>query len=262
MPRYQSDRPIILGIAGEAGTGKTVTANALAPQVRMEILGSTGGAVWEHLVVATPLYEMVTILRKTEGEKEFDRRAYAVHDVLVDLFGYPLYGAPAYQDLVNLVTEVVCFQMPPEDQKPREFMQWAGDSVRKLMPDCFPQWLTRKVATLYSYFRSEYEDDVPAYGVVISDVRLGNEVDFILGQPNGVLVKLVAGEEVRRRRLTERDGIEMSVAQRSHVTETWLAQADDRIFDAIIDTSGLTLSEQMDKVLRAVYTKLDVGMSV
>lgn len=256
--RYQVDRPIVLGLAGEGGSGKTATADYLAPKARFT---NEGSIWWEPLAAATPLYELASIRKKTEGDRIYDRMAYAAHDVLVDLFGYPLYGAPCYQDLVSLVQEVCSFPINPEDEKPRDFLQWAGGAARKFMPDCFTSWMHRKINSLYAYYRSEHADeetDVGMFGVVLSDLRMENEVEFVRNTVNGVMIKLTAPDYVRQERLFERDGIGMSAAQRQHNTETWIASASDDCFDAIVDTGELTIVEQVNAVLGVVSDKLGV----
>lgn len=262
MSSYVEDRPIVLGLAGEGGTGKTATADVLAPQARINAAPEKDDIWWEPLAAAAPLYEIASILQMTEGEREFDRKAYGVHRVLVDLFGMPAYGAPPYEDLVELVYDFCCADRPPEG-KPRAFLQHAGGRVRELMPDCFLSWLGRRIQSMYAFFRSVQGevDPMPMFGVVLSDLRMENEVRFVRDTPNGVMVKLICELEVRQARLMKRDnGQGMTAEQSQHNTETWIAGASDFEFDAVVDTTSLTLSQQVSKVLEVVEAKLDLEL--
>lgn len=255
------DRPIVLGLAGEAGTGKTATANVLAPPARMAE-PDKDGIWWEPLAAAAPLYELASILQMTEGAKTFDRKAYAVHAVLVDLFGQPAYGAPPYEEVVELVYDLCCAP-PPQGEKPRSFLQNTGARVRELSPDCIVGWMGRKIVSLNAFFRQENKhlDPIPMFGVVLSDLRLENEVTFVRETTNGVMVKLTCDPQERQERLAKRDGGQvMSASQKGHNTETWIASANDACFDAVIDTTSLSLSQQVGRVLEVVQSKLDIEL--
>lgn len=255
---YQEGYPIVLGFGGEACTGKTSTAQMLAPAARVAMQGSTPNTVtWEHIAFSMPLYELASIRRKTEGDRSYDRMAYAIHDVLVDVFGYPAYGAPNYIDLTTMVHEVCSFPFNPEEEKPRVFLQWLGDCIRELMPTGFTSWMQRKVNSNYAYFRSDWmeasaDDDLPPFVVVISDVRAGTDYDFIRKQPNGILVKLTASENVRRQRAVDRDGRMMSESESQHSTETFARQSSDDDYDLVIDTDGISVIDQVELVRKLV----------
>lgn len=257
---YVDDKPIVLGLAGEGGTGKTATANVLAPPARMQ--GPSQNDIWwEPLAAAAPLYEMASILQMTEGDKEFDRKAYAIHAVLVDLFGMPAFGAPPYEEVVELVYDLCCAP-PPVGEKPRTFLQDTGTRVRELMPDCILGWMGRKVLSLNAFFRQEHSamDPMPMFGVVLSDLRMENEVAWVRSTINGVAIKLTCDPEVRQERISKRDGVGMSDTQRQHATETWVASSLDDCFDAVIDTTSLKLSQQVSSVLDVVAGKLGIDL--
>jgi uridine kinase len=57
--KYSKSNPIILGLAGRAGSGKTSAAEALCPKGSMQTTSS--GIVWEHIFHALPLYELASI---------------------------------------------------------------------------------------------------------------------------------------------------------------------------------------------------------
>ena len=99
---FDEDRPIILGLCGKAGTGKTSVGNMLAPQTQFanntidaeqELLKSTADmaffqehVVWDHKYFAMPLYKLVSIKDSTEGYQSDDRIRYQIHETLLEIF--------------------------------------------------------------------------------------------------------------------------------------------------------------------------------
>jgi hypothetical protein len=211
---------------------------------------------WEHLTFSMPMYELASIRRKVEGEDAHDRMAYAVHAVLVDVFGLPGYGAPPYVDLVDFVASVCLYPLDFEDEKPRAFLQWVATEIRELSPDAFVRWMQKKINSHYSYWKEQLvlpsddqdDDEYPPYVAVISDIRLGPEASLVKRMQNGLLIKLTAGLNARRERAYDRDGRLMTEEEAKHITETWLANAPDSTFDAIIDTTDLSQVDVMEKV--------------
>jgi hypothetical protein len=251
---YTPGFPVVLGLAGEACTGKTTTATLLAPPGSLST--SRKVAAWEHLAFSMPMYELASIRRKVEGEDAHDRMAYAVHAVLVDVFGLPGYGAPPYVDLVDFVAEICLYPLHMEDEKPRAFLQWVGSQIRDLSPDAFIRWMQKKINANYAWWKSQleapsddmYEDEYPPYVSVISDVRLGPEASLINRMQNGILIKLTASPSARRERAYDRDGRAMTEEEAVHVTEQWIAQAPDNLFDYTIDTTDMSETDVVDQI--------------
>lgn len=251
---YKPGFPIVVGIAGEACTGKTTTAQLLAPTGVLST--SRQQMAWEHVAFSMPMYELASIRQKVEGEDAHDRMAYAVHSVLVDVFGLPGYGAPPYVDLVDFVAAVCLYPLDLEEEKPRAFLQWVATEIRELSPDAFTRWMQKKINSHYAYWKEQLqapdheqdEDEYPPYVTVISDVRLGPEASLVKRMQNGILIKLTASVNARRERSYDRDGRAMTEEEATHITETWLANAPDDMFDAIIDTTGLAPIDVMEKV--------------
>lgn len=251
MPIFNTDYPIILGLAGSAGSGKTSTADAIAPLARVN--DDSELIVWNHISFALPLYQMVAARRKIEGAQRLDRIKYQLHATLLEVFGEnPIFGAPPYPQLVELVTELASLPVSPEGTKPREFLQHAGDLCREVDPNCFASWARRRALKLYREHRLDElqygsEHGARPFGVVISDVRFPNEARMILDQPNGVLVRLDASPATRQARIEARDG-NAELALLRHASETSLADIPEEWFDYVVDTDAMTLSDQITRI--------------
>lgn len=255
--RLNTNEPIVLGLAGGAATGKTSTADGLAPPARFLSLKDPAPVIWTHLFYAMPLYAMASIRKKMVGVDAFDRQCFALHETLNDLFK----GWITYEDTVETAYELASLEFPMEG-KPRTFLQKAGTEIcRAFDPDCFTKWIARKSREEYTRFLGEWNqllneaeargDDVSLsqeykqLGVVISDARFLNECKYVAEQPNGVLIKFATRPEVAAERIYYRDGVSMTPEQLMHQSEQELNTVPDDLFDAIIDTSDMTLKEQI-----------------
>lgn len=235
--------PIILGISGLAGTGKTSVAEAIVPKGRV---ATESDMVWDHIFFALPLYELASIKSNVRGLRQRDRMLYEIHSVLYELYGgSPIADVPDYDDLTKLVHDI--YNLPIEyDIKPRTFLQKAGDLCRELRADCFASWAVSKAKSLHrEYLRETAEEDQLPFIVIISDVRFTNEAEAIVSQDNGILLNFSASDNVRFERLMSRDGYLMSQEQRNHKSENEM-DAVKGLAHAIIDTDNLTISEQTE----------------
>lgn len=249
------NEPIVLGLCGLAGTGKTSTARAIVPaDIIREVKNSNDEILYvlDHLVLATPLYEMATVRLKTEGELRKDRILFGIHEVLLDLFSRsPLYGAPPYDELVAVVHAIA--NLPIEmDTKPRTFMQDVGSMCRGYDPDCFVKWIKRRINSSAVHHVSQ--DIQPIY--VVSDVRFENEARMIKSFSNGLLICFDADEETRQARIELRDGIRMTDEQMSHESER--LEIDPSLIDLTIDTSEMTMAAQAEATQSALIKTFDL----
>lgn len=260
---YNPDLPLVVGLAGGYATGKTATANGLAPNGRLihpPDEDESGPRIeWDHFYFALPLYRMATARQSIEGDLEYDRMAYEILLTLLDVVGTnPLFGSPPFNDLIQMAYEITEYPCPREG-KPRSFLQWVGtDLLRAYDEDVWVKWMGRKIATEHRLFRQEHldvdgylKDDAPLYGVVVSDCRFDNELKLIRDHPNGILIKLTASPEVVENRQLMRDGYTMSESQKNHQSETSL-QLPDELYDAIINTDNISVTEQVNQVKRIV----------
>lgn len=237
---YIPEYPIIVALAGSAGVGKTSTADKL---VENGVLTKTKKSpfVWDHLFFAAPIYEMVTVRTKTQGSDSQDRILYGLHDIVHSL----MQRNCGYEDLVELVYDLAAMECNVADgQKPRTFMQRAGDLCRDLWMDCFPARAIKQIYTMHRKLIDEWdakEEDYVPFVSVISDLRFQNEIDLIREQPNGFVVKLDASKEALNERLIQRSGKPLTDEQWNHPSEAQLRSIPDDKFDLIIDTNTLNL---------------------
>lgn len=245
----------VIGLCGMAGAGKTSSADRLVPPMSFE--SPKGNVTWDHLFLAMPLYEMAGIKRDIEGDSRDDRVKYEIHSVLLDIFGSnPLYGAPPYDMLIQMVNTIA--DMPMEDAgKPRTFLQDVGTLCRAYDKDCFSKLIERKIG---ANFRSHSLTSTKEYFItIVSDIRMPNEAEVISAMPNSLIIKLEASEEVRKNRLFARDGVMMTPQQASHHSEA-IDLIDDDMIDYIIDTSDMSLNDQVVFMKDIISTKFDIEL--
>lgn len=251
MKRYDKDFPVVLGICGQAASGKTSVAQTLVPE---SLVQENRGIVQDHKFLAMPLYEMVAIKRKTQGEKSKDRQLYLMHSTLVDLFGNsPLYGAPSYGELVDLTETIVNLPIEmDEEKKPRTFLQTAGSLCRDVDPNCFVGWIHRAIIKDFLHAREADK----SYLCVVSDIRMSNEAEYVAKHPNGVLVKFTVDPFIAKERQLARDGFTMTEEQAAHTSE----KIDDipaDMIDEVIDSNYISVEEQTNLTTKALKKHLE-----
>lgn len=263
------DNPIVVGLVGIAGSGKTSTANAIAPTGNLQD-GPIDefSIIWDHLYFALPLYRMANAKQMIEGDNVRDRVAYEIHATLVDAFGNnPLYGAPSYDRLVHMVNEIADIPVP-ESGKPRHFLQYVGtDICRAYDPNVWVKWMQRTIRSRYLEHLKEYQSEeldatVPYCGIVVSDCRFRNEVQLIKDQPNGILIKLdISPERAIERQMKRDGGMSISAEQTLHSSEQDIKSIPDETFDAIIKVDYLDFKSQVQEVKDVIDTKLGVRLA-
>lgn len=253
------NNPIIIGLCGKAGTGKTSVANIIVPSHTIKY-DKENKTIWDHTFFALPLYEMASIKRITKGEKQKERILFQLHEVLFDVFGNsPLYGAPDYDNFISLVKEIESLPMPISDEiKPRDFLQKAGELCRDENEDCFTQWARRKAYQRCSSLLNDQEEEgfYETYISIISDVRYRNEAEMIKAMPNGILIRFDASDEIRSDRLYKRDGYRMSEEQRTHKSEQ-VELIPETLLNAIINTDTMTAEQQAQETIRTIQKEIN-----
>ena len=245
----QPNSPIILGLSGKAGSGKTSVAEQIVP--KGSFANMVNGIVWDHIFYALPLYELASIRKTISGTNADSRQLFAIHSVLFDIYGgSPLGSIPSYQDFVERVSTIKSLQIEPEGIKPRSFLQKAGDICRQDYADCFAKWGVFKANRIYNqYIKSLSEDEEEStFGVIISDVRFENEAELILQQPNGFVVYFDADQEVLNQRILNRDGKIMTDEQKNHISEQQ-TEIVKSIATSVIDCSSMTIEQQTNATL-------------
>lgn len=246
--RYDPHFPIVVGLCGKAGTGKTTVAKGFVPSASSSAIFFEGDSekhledariIVDHLYFAMPLYAMASVKTKTQGELVAERELYGIHEVLFDLFGKsPLYGLPPYNQLVAL-THMIHQMGVARDTKPRSFLQEAGTLIRSIDPDTFVNWVARKIV---SNSAAAIDMGVP-HLTFISDLRMPNEAAFVAEHPNGVLIKYTCDEKVRGARILDRDGVRMTEAQAGHESEK-IELINPEHVAGEIDSTSLSIKEQ------------------
>lgn len=251
MSEKIKNNPIIIGLAGKAGSGKTSVAEQIVPKGAIEVI--TDGIKWDHIFYALPLYEMASIKKNTKGQRENSRKLFALHEVLFEVYGSSALGSvPDYPDFVNLVNTINNLAIEPEGIKPRKFLQNAGDLCRQFDSNCFASWAIAKSKKIYRDAIKSFEDQEDKNVVVIiSDVRYLNEAQSILEQPNGYVICFDATQETLNQRLMKRDGKLMSEDEMAHSSEKQIDYIKN-IASAIIDTNGLDLEQQTKETIKVI----------
>jgi len=258
METFRSNQPIIIGLAGKAGSGKTSVAESIIPKGSLDAVKF--GYRWDHLFFALPLYEMASIKKNIMGINEKSRKLFALHSVLYELYGGSAIGnMPNYEKFVQMVYEIESLSIEPEGVKPRTFLQQAGDVCRKNYPDCFAHWAIIKSYKLYTQFCNESEDiDDAKMAIIISDVRYANEAAAIKKQPNGLIVCFDASEETLNSRLLKRDGLVPTRSQSEHASENGIEEVK-KMADIIINTDNMSLEDQTLNTLIALGVKAETN---
>lgn len=252
ITNFRKEMPIIIGLAGKAGSGKTSVAENIVPKGSVDTFKYD--CKWDHIFYALPLYELASIKRSIRGINQKNRQLYAIHDVLYSIYGGSAIGlVPEYNDLVERVQEIYSLEIEPEGIKPRTFLQKTGDICRRGFEDCFSMWGISKSMHLYSsYYKSldEDEEEKP-FIVLISDVRFENEAAKILAQPNGMVICYEASDQTLQDRILKRDGRLMTDSQASHKSEQEINLIKD-MASVIINTDSMSIEEQSKATLAAI----------
>lgn len=264
LTEFVPGKPIIIGITGRAGSGKTSTASGLMTnhngRIDMlpnrekydKIIEARNHFVtlrYDHITHALPLYEFASIRNTVSGVDVRDRQLWQIHSTLYDIFGPIL----PYDEFIELVYDIYSEPIE-EDGKPRTFLQNVGAMCRAKYTDCFAEWVTRKIYERYAiqdrFYQEEDPDVRPQEAIqafLISDTRFINEVKNIKSKPNSFVVKLTASNSEIKERLFDRDGKILSAEQLSHPSEMEMQTEEfDSYVDLFIDTDNVTLEEQIE----------------
>jgi hypothetical protein len=254
---YNPDYPIVVGLAGKAATGKTAVAETIVPKASFGT--NVNGLVWDHIFFAMPLYELYSIRTKIEGMNAQSRKLFATHETLYDLYGSsPLGNMPDYKNFVDLVNQINSEPVDYDGSKPRSFLQKIGDYCRSYDEECFAKWGVRKANRIHSdYILSSEEEGETPHCILISDVRFINEAKAILSQPNGIIIKFEASDQVRRERILARDFVLMTDEQLSHRSEKEIDSMSD-IIDLVINSDSISIEDQVNETIKLIKESFGV----
>jgi len=252
------DQPIILGLSGQAATGKTSVAEYIVPKA--QINSTTSNITWDHIFLALPLYEMASIKTNIKGLRERERQLYSLHEVIYDLYGgSPIGNIPDYDELISLTKSIYNLPIEADGIKPRSFLQKTGDLCRDIDEDCFARWAISKSHKLFkNYLKDDalFSNSNP-FCVIISDVRFVNEAEWILKQRNGLVICFEASDEVRNQRLMKRDGRQMTKEQSEHKSEQQI-HLIKQMANKVIDTNNLSIEQQSHAVISYIQELIGI----
>lgn len=248
---FDLNEPIIVGLSGKAGSGKTSVAENIVPKGAIDT--TRNGAKWDHIFYALPLYELASIKRTIKGTNERSRQLYAIHDVLYDIYGRnPLGKIPDYEDLVSRSMKIKDLSVEPEGVKPRSFLQTSGDICKDGFNNCFADWAIYKIKSMHrNYLRSIGEEDPLPYVVIVSDVRFEAEASSILSQRNGMVICFDASPNVLEERLIKRDGKVMDLNHSLHRSELEIDTIKNTC-EIIINTDNMSVEQQTHATMSAI----------
>ncbi len=259
MKKYSKSNPIILGLAGKAGSGKTSVAEALRPKGSMQTTSS--GIIWEHIFHALPLYELASAKKNIKGYNSDSRKLYSIHEILFEIYGKSALGdIPDYKTFVEKVKKIYELSIDSESSKPRSFLQKAGDICRDGYSECFCHWVTLKCIDIYrknilEFSKDDIDIDTPVC-IIVSDVRFVNEAKSILKQPNGIVVSFEASNDVLKDRVFKRDGYYMSDEHLNHDSENQINLVKE-LSTFIIDTDKLNIEDQTKATLNIIKNYIE-----
>ncbi len=247
IKKYSREQPIMLGLAGRAGSGKTSVAEVLCPKGSIQT--NSSGIIWEHIFYALPLYELASIKKNIMGMNEESRKLFAIHEVLFEIYGKSSLGhIPNYHIFVEKIQQIYDLPIEPEGIKPRTFLQTAGDICREGYSDCFCHWAIVKSSELYKNAIKDHSDDDTPVCIIISDVRFLNEAESILKQPNGIVINFDASDQTLKDRIFKRDGVHMTDEQLNHSSETHNFYIRENA-TYTINTDSLSIEQQTQATL-------------
>lgn len=258
--KYSKGHPIILGLAGRAGSGKTSVAEALCPKGSMQ----TGSSeiLWEHIFYALPLYELASIKKNITGHNSKTRKLFSIHEVLFEIYGKSALGnIPDYDNFVEKVKLINDLPIESEEIKPRSFLQKAGDICRNDYADCFCHWAIIKSSELYrkninNILKENGNDKEAHVCIIVSDVRFINEARSILKQPNAIMVTYEASDQILIDRIYKRDGVFMTEEQLNHNSEKEIDLIKD-VSTYVINTDNLSIEEQAKATMQLVKNHIE-----
>lgn len=240
---------LVIGIKGGAGSGKTTLARRLDEDLAHPTRGlNLEHAQVDHLAFAAPLYEMAAVRSNIKGAFAEDRKLYAIHNIVTSLLGTnPLFGAPPYSDLVDIV-HTILHDIPLRGDKPRSFLLEVAKLMRAYKDDCFVQRLETAMKYRYHLVIKDGNDDkddvypeVTDYIAVISDLRYEIEGEMVRKYPNNILIELAVDDDTKAQRARE-NGDVMSYPEVLDIEKeclSWENIHPDAVFDASVDASEL-----------------------
>lgn len=245
------NEPIYIGFVGPAGSGKTFTAKSIVPPSTASLYGNPEmfpKVVWDHQWMSLPLYSVYNARTQTLGASREDRILYSIHDIVNSVTMKQL----PFDEMIELIYDLYSLPITnQEDEKPRTFLQQAGDLFLKNNENCLAKYTRYKLYSTWLSTSVEYDRhdlEAPTFFGIISDVRQLHEARMIHELKNSLLIRFEADEDTIRERLMARDGFVLSNSESVHRTEKEIDIIPTDWYDLVVDTSSLTPEEQVKTV--------------
>lgn len=238
---------VVVGIVGKSHSGQAALMESLFPS---GIEGAAAGGrygVWTQRQLSLPLVSISRIVSDTHGEEAQDRRLYQIHNELVDLLG----GSLSYQEFVDLVQDIEFHGLAadPTTAERRDFLQWLGARLRYVDPDCLIKRL--RAATIKDHM-AYGSDSVDAHVVVVPDIRLRREAEFIYGSTNSLLVRLSADDDrcvkTKEEKLTNQQKQDVTELEPESIPIEWI-DLDLRVLDCDVAEARGKLVESVNRTI-------------
>lgn len=250
--------PVYVGFVGAAGVGKTFTAKSIVPPLTMSEYGSPGefpNIVWDHQWLSFPLYNIYTIRTETTGIDKENRILYGIHDIVSSVMMKHI----PFDDMIELIYDLYSLPITNQEyEKPRTFLQQAGDLFVNANKECFARYTKYKIYSMWTSTCIEYERndiDLPWYIAIVSDIRFLHEAELFHKQKNSILIKLEADGDMIKHRLLDRDETLLSVEQSKHRTENSFDSIPNEWYDLVLDTTHLTKQDQVQQVKEFILSQ-------
>ena len=249
--KFTPTEPIYVGFVGPAGAGKTFTAKSIVPPSSAALYGDPKmfpSIIWDHQWMSLPLYSVYNARTQTLGVDRENRILYSIHEIVNSVTMKHL----SFDNMIELIYDLYSLPITnSEDEKPRTFLQQAGDLFLKDNEMCLAKYAKYKIYSMWRSACVEYDRndlELPWYIGVISDVRQPHEAKMIHDQRNNLLIKFKADKETLNERLLNRDGILLSDTESVHRTEAQVDLIPEDWYDLVIDTTILSKEEQVKAV--------------
>lgn len=252
-----STEPVYVGFVGPAGSGKTFTAKSIVPSVSAAFYGDPSlypNVRWEHRWMSSPLYGIYAARTETIGEDKQSRIMHAIHDIVTSV----MRNGIDFEEMLELIYDLYALPITNQpDEKPRTFLQQAGDLFLKQDQLCLVRYSKSKIYSAWMDACSEYDRydlEAPWYVGIISDVRQVHEAKLIHDSKNSLLIKFEADPTIIQGRLLDRDGILLSETEASHRTEQGFDLIPNEWYDLVIDTTEMSKKEQVEQVKQFILS--------